>query len=58
MKMAMAYIETIIDGPYLYKWQRELTYTKEDKGVVLITNYEPRLLGYELYKKWQEKNHE
>ena len=58
MKMAMAYIETIIDGPYLYKWQRELTYTEEDKGVVLITNYEPRLLGYELYKKWQEKNQE
>lgn len=53
MKEAMSYLEIVKDGPYLYSWQRELTYSKEDKSVVLITNYEPRLLGYELYKKWK-----
>lgn len=57
IKALMEYVLVIGDGPYLFTWQRKLTYSKEDRDVVLITNYEPRKSGYELYREWKETNH-
>ena len=56
MKMFMEYIRQYEDAPEYFKWQRKLTYKEEDKNVVLITNYEKHLSGYDMYLKHRKMN--
>ena len=53
MKTLMEYIRIYGDGPYFYNWQRRFTYRKEDRNVVLITNYELHMDAYEMYSEWK-----
>ncbi len=46
------------DGPGYFRWQRELTYKKEDKNIVLLTNFEKHKTARELYEKYKELNYE
>ena len=39
------------DGPDFYLWQREVTYSPEDKRVVLLTNLENHMTDAELYEQ-------
>lgn len=49
LRRLMGYIRNIGDGPHFYEWQREATYSEEDKRVVLITNMENHMTDEELY---------
>ena len=49
IKRLMGYIRNIGDGPDFYKWQREVTYSENDRKVVLITNMENHMTDWELY---------
>ena len=52
MKSLMEWVRIIGDGPGFWKWHRYLTYSDEDKGVALITNYEKRMSAYDMYLKY------
>lgn len=52
MKSLMEWVRIIGDGPGFWKWHRYLTYSDEDKGVALITNYEKRMNAYDMYLKY------
>ena len=50
----MSYIRNLGEGPDFHDWQRELTYSQEDRGVMLILmteNQRPDLEIYRLMKK-------
>lgn len=49
LRRLMGYLRNIGDGPHFYEWQREVTYSQEDKRVVLITNMENHMTDEELY---------
>ena len=55
LKRLMGYIRNIGDGPDFYIWQREVTYSKEDCQVVLITHMENHLTDWELYLARKEQ---
>ena len=55
LKRLMGYIRNIGDGPDFYMWQREVTYSKEDCKVILITNMENHMTDWELYLAGKEK---
>ncbi|MFT4210831.1 MAG: glycosyl hydrolase 115 family protein [Microbacterium sp.] len=38
----MGYLRVRGDGPYFYRWQREFTYTAQEKDVVIVLNLENR----------------
>ena len=38
----MGYLRVLGDGPYFYRWQREFTYTREERNVVIVLNLENR----------------
>lgn len=46
----MGYIRNLGDGPDFYKWQRDVTYSEQDKRVVLITNMENHMTDWELFQ--------
>ena len=54
MKAFMEFIRQAEDAPEYFKWQRYFTYSKEDKNVVLLTNFEKHMSGYEIYLKYRE----
>lgn len=49
LKRLMGYVRNIGDGPDFYKWQREVTYSENDRKVVLITNMENHMNDWKLY---------
>ena len=54
MKAFMEFIRQEEDAPEYFKWQRYFTYSKEDKNVVLLTNFEKHMSGYEIYLKYRQ----
>lgn len=46
----MSYIRNLDDGPDFHKWQRGLTYSEEDRRVMLILMMENHLPDTEIYK--------
>ena len=55
LRRLMGYIRNLGDGPHFYEWQREVTYSEEDKRVVLITNMENHMTDQELYQAMKER---
>ena len=55
LRRLMGYIRNLGDGPHFYEWQREVTYSEEDKRVVLITNMENHMTYQELYEEMKER---
>jgi hypothetical protein len=45
----MGYLRALGDGPYYYLWQREFTYTREEKDVVIVLNLENRKNDDEIF---------
>lgn len=58
LRSLMRYIRNLGDGPDFYKWQREVAYSKEDRGVVLLTNTENHMTDEELYNRMKERKSE
>ncbi|MBO5303735.1 MAG: glycosyl hydrolase 115 family protein [Lachnospiraceae bacterium] len=54
LRILMGYVRNIGDGPDFYLWQREVTYSEEDKRVVLITNMENHMTDTALYAYMKE----
>ncbi|MBO5154013.1 MAG: glycosyl hydrolase 115 family protein [Eubacterium sp.] len=51
LRVLMSYVRVIGDGPDFYLWQREVTYSPEDKRVVLLTNLENHMTDAALYEQ-------
>lgn len=54
LKMLMAYVRNLGDGPYFYHWQREVLDAPEDKNIFLLLNSENHLTDQALYEKMKE----
>lgn len=44
-------VRVIGGDPDFYRWQRGVTYPPDDKGVVLLTNYENHMTDTALYEQ-------
>lgn len=50
LRHLMGYIRNIGDGPYFYHWQRDYLYSKTDRKVILVTNFENHMTDWEIYE--------
>jgi len=56
LEYLMGYVRNLGDGPHFFTWQRDFSYSEEDRRVLLIYNMENHLTDQELFalmeKKW------
>lgn len=58
LRRVMSYIRILGDGPYFYLWQRQVSYTMEDRNAALITNRENHMTDDELYEAMKQQQME